>query len=172
MLRQEAGTLTVVGFVLAVGLVLASWGIYILEHEAQPEDFGSIPQSMWWAVVSITTVGYGDVVPVTTGGRFFASLAAIFGVGIAALPAGIMASGFTSEMRRREHAFRRALSQVLTDGEITEHEYQQLEQIREELGLSMDEAHSLYLDARRATLQTCPHCGEKLGLGLWLSNGD
>jgi voltage-gated potassium channel len=172
VLREEAGTLTVVGFMLAVGLVMASWGIYILEHEAQPAAFGSIPQAMWWAVVSITTVGYGDVVPLTTGGKFFASLTAILGVGIAALPAGILASGFTSEMRRREHAFRRALGIVMADGSISDHEHEHLDRIREELGLSADEAHSLYLDARRAMMQRCPHCHEPLHQGQWIPGGD
>jgi voltage-gated potassium channel len=164
VLRQESGTLLVVGFILIVILIMASWGIYILENEAQPEYFGSIPQSMWWAVISLTTVGYGDVVPLTTLGKFFTGIIALIGIGFAALPAGIMASGFSSEMRRREHAYNRALSSVLRDGKISRHETEELERVREELGLGEDEAHSLYLDARRNWMKhsKCPHCGKPL----------
>lgn len=164
VLKQESGTLTVVAFVLTVAVVLAAWGIFILEHEAQPEEFGSIPHALWWSVVSLTTVGYGDVVPLTAGGKIFASIIALLGVGMAALPAGILASGFTSEIRRRESAYSRALHMAMADGEVSTHEYQQLEEIRVELGLSKEEAHGLFLDARRAAqvLERCPHCGKHL----------
>ncbi|MEL7349461.1 MAG: potassium channel family protein, partial [Pseudomonadota bacterium] len=74
----------------AITLYLAAVGIYFFEHRAQPEDFGSIPQSLWWALVTLTTVGYGDAVPVTGGGRVFAGLVIIVGLGIVALPTALM----------------------------------------------------------------------------------
>ena len=119
---------------------------------------------MWWAVVSLTTVGYGDVVPMTTLGKLFSGVIAVVGIAIAALPAGILASGFSSEIRRRENAYRRALSLAMTDGKISDHEHDRLEAIREELALSEDEAHSLYLDALRLRVKRtpCPHCGKSL----------
>jgi len=162
VLKEEARTLVVVGFILVIILVVASWGIYLLEREAQPEEFASIPQAMWWAVVSLTTVGYGDVVPITPLGKLFSGVIALVGIGMAALPAGILASGFSSEMRRRENVYNRALSRVLADGIITEHESEELEKLREELDLSEDEAHGLYLDAHRTWMKwsKCPHCGK------------
>lgn len=164
VMQEEFRTLMVVGFLLLVVMVVASWGIYILESKVQPEHFGSIPQAMWWAVVSLTTVGYGDVVPITPVGKMFAGFIALLGIGMAALPAGILAAGFASEMRRREQRFNRALNMVLADGVITVHEKRELERLREELGLSEEEAHSLLLDARKSWLKhtKCPHCGKHI----------
>ncbi|MEJ8567046.1 ion transporter [Elongatibacter sediminis] len=164
VLIQEARTLILVAFLLLVILVFASWGIYLLERDVQPEAFGSIPRAMWWAVVSLTTVGYGDVVPVTGFGRAFAGLIALIGIGMAALPAGILASGFASEMRRREQAYSRALGRMLSDGSLTPDEARELERLREKLNLSEEEAHGLLMDANREWIRQlkCPHCGNAL----------
>jgi len=76
-------------------LTITSVGIYYAENEAQPEKFSSILSSMWWSVATLTTVGYGDLYPITTLGKFFGSLSAIFGVGLFAIPTAILASGFS-----------------------------------------------------------------------------
>ena len=90
----------------ALTLYLAAVGIYHFEHRAQPEAFGSIPESLWWAVATLTTVGYGDVVPVTAGGRVFTALVLVVGVGIVALPIGLigsaLAEGRAEAARERE----------------------------------------------------------------------
>ena len=75
--------------------------LYIVEHDAQPEIFSSIPSAMWWGVATLTTVGYGDAYPITPLGRFLGAIVAIMGVGMFALPAGILASGFAREMDKR-----------------------------------------------------------------------
>ena len=80
-------------FILFV-LIIISFFMYFAEREAQPDKFGSIPQAMWWGVATLTTVGYGDVVPITSLGKFLGGLFAIAGVAILALPAGILSSGF------------------------------------------------------------------------------
>lgn len=90
-------TLTIV----LVMLILASSLMYYVENEAQPEAFNSIPQTMWWGVATLTTVGYGDMYPVTGLGKLLGAFIAILGVGIFALPAGIIASGFDAEIKRR-----------------------------------------------------------------------
>jgi voltage-gated potassium channel len=74
---------------------LAACGIYFFEKDAQPEAFGSIPDAMWWAIVSLTTIGYGDVYPVTPGGKIFTALVALVGVGLIAIPSGLLASVLT-----------------------------------------------------------------------------
>jgi voltage-gated potassium channel len=83
-------------------LVASATLLHAAESEAQPDKFGSIPQSMWWAVVTMTTVGYGDVFPVTTIGKVFGSLVAFLGIGFFALPAGILGSGFLEESARKK----------------------------------------------------------------------
>ena len=83
-------------------LLFASTGIYFVEHNAQPDAFSSVPAAMWWAVATLTTVGYGDVTPVTILGKIFGGLVMIFGLGMFALPIGIMATGFSQETHRRE----------------------------------------------------------------------
>lgn len=87
--------------VMAIGIVLflllvTSSIMFELEHDAQPESFSSIPATMWWAVASLTTVGYGDIYPITPLGKMLAAVSAVLGVGLVALPAGILASGFSS----------------------------------------------------------------------------
>lgn len=74
-------------------LLVASSAMYFIEHEAQPEAFSSIPATLWWGVVTLTTVGYGDVFPVTPAGKFLAAVVAFLGIGLFALPASILASG-------------------------------------------------------------------------------
>lgn len=75
-------------------LIVSSCLLYFAEHEAQPEHFGSIPESMWWAIVTLTTVGYGDVYPITVAGKLLAAVIALLGIGMVALPTSILGSGF------------------------------------------------------------------------------
>ncbi len=92
-------------FLSASGIILymAAVGIYYFENEAQPEAFASVFHSMWWALTTLTTVGYGDVVPITAGGRLFAGLVLLVGLGVVAVPAGILASAL-AEARREAAA--------------------------------------------------------------------
>lgn len=89
-------------------LYLASVGIYYFENKAQPEAFRSVFDSMWWAVTTLTTVGYGDVYPITTGGRVFTTLILFLGLGVFALPAGLVASALSQVSRDDEARAREA----------------------------------------------------------------
>lgn len=80
-------------------LILSSSLLYLAEARAQPEAFGSIPRSLWWAIATLTTVGYGDVTPVTALGKVFAGFSAIAGIGLVALPAGVLAAAFSDAFR-------------------------------------------------------------------------
>jgi len=89
--------------IIMLGLtVITSTLAYLAEREAQPVDFGSIPAAMWWALTTLTTIGYGDVVPITPFGRVIGGLTMLFGVGVFALPVGILANGFAQEIHRRD----------------------------------------------------------------------
>ena len=88
--------------IMAGLLVLSASAIHFVEGPSQPEHFGTIPDAMWWAVATLTTVGYGDVVPLTTLGRIIGGVVMIFGLGMFALPIGIIATGFSQEIHRRE----------------------------------------------------------------------
>jgi voltage-gated potassium channel len=80
-------------FILFI-LVIISFVMFYVEHAAQPDKFSSIPATMWWGIATLTTVGYGDMVPITDLGKFLGGIFAIAGVGLLALPAGILSSGF------------------------------------------------------------------------------
>ena len=148
--------------ILLILIVFASAGIYLVEREAQPVAFGSIPQAMWWATITLTTVGYGDIVPITLAGKALGIVITILGVGFAALPAGIIASGFTVEMQNRRDEFRAKLMSSLTDGKLSRDEMRDIEQLRISLGLSLKESKSLIRLAGTGRLTHCPHCGEDL----------
>src|SRR4029079_9640030 len=88
--------------VMLIGLLFASTIIYFLEHRAQPDKFASIPDADWWALATLTTVGYGDIVPITPLGRIFGGVVMILGVCMFALPIAIIATGFSIESARHE----------------------------------------------------------------------
>lgn len=97
--RMKRDELVLAGSMMLTALVIASCVMYYVERPAQPEVFSSIPATMWWSVATLTTVGYGDVVPVTVLGRVIGSVISLLGIGFFALPAGILASGFSDVMR-------------------------------------------------------------------------
>ncbi len=87
--------ITLFMFVAAILIFLSATGIYYFENQAQPESFNSVFHSLWWAVVSLTTVGYGDVYPITMGGRIFTFFVLIVGLGVISVPAGLVASSLS-----------------------------------------------------------------------------
>ena len=91
-------------FVLMTLLIIASSLMYFAEHEVQPDVFPSIPSTMWWGIVTLTTVGYGDTFPITPLGQTIAAIIAILGIGMFALPAGILGAGFTEELEKTRNS--------------------------------------------------------------------
>jgi voltage-gated potassium channel len=117
-MREVRGELFVFGVIAALMLYVSAVGIYLFEHDAQPEVFTSILTSLWWAVASFTTVGYGDMVPVTLGGRLFTTLVLFIGLGIIAVPAAIVTTALLeAETNIRK---RRTFSQPKSDETNTE----------------------------------------------------
>lgn len=170
--KQEAETIISAIFILIILIIISSTGIYIVEGDVQPEEFGSIPRSLWWATVTLTTVGYGDVVPITTLGRMLGIVIVITGIGMAALPAGILASGFTSEIGRRRERFKAAIMSWIEEGTFSEHEGSDFTELRDQLGITRADAALMLREARaehrrskhhfghgQNHQQECPKCG-------------
>lgn len=161
--RDESSSLMAAFFIMAVVLILASCGIYLIEHDIQPDKFGSIPAAMWWAMATLTTVGYGDVVPVTPLGRFFGGVITLLSMGMVAIPTGLLASSFSEQLRKRRIMFSDAVHERLHDGQIDDDQAEYLENLRCKLGLSKQEANKAIkaqLSARSKHLY-CRHCGER-----------
>ena len=170
VIRKELRVLAAAVSVLVIVMVLAATGMYYIEQRAQPEAFGSIPAALWWAINTLTTVGYGDVTPITPLGKIFSGAITILGVGIFALPAGILASRLSEQLRLRRDTFRKHVMEVIADGSLSPHELSRLNQLRETLGLDDDQANLLIDIAQEYSQQNlrstpysyCPHCGKSL----------
>lgn len=168
VVRKEKNAFFASFFVLIVLMVISASGMYHLEHAYQPEAFSSIPEAMWWAMVTLTTVGYGDVTPVTALGKILGGFIIIGGVGIVALPAGIMASAFAEEMRIRRQSLSRNIDTALEDGVIDDHEMQHLVKRASELDIEHNDMLELIQMAHqsrsepKSNTKKCPHCGESL----------
>lgn len=161
--REESGSLIAAFFIMAVVLILASCGIYLIEHDVQPDKFGSIPAAMWWAMATLTTVGYGDVVPVTPMGRVFGGVITLLSMGMVAIPTGLLASSFSEQLRKRRMLFSDAVHECLHDDTLDDDQVEHLENLRCKLGLSKQEANKAIrsqLNHRTKNLY-CRHCGER-----------
>jgi voltage-gated potassium channel len=131
----RAGTQLLTTLAMALALVYVSAvALYFVEGVggAQQEGFASIPRSLWWAIVTLTTVGYGDVYPVTALGRVFAAIISLAGIGVVALPAGVFASAFSDELREREiKRLRDRVEEAEAEVEDLEDEVEELESARD-----------------------------------------
>ena len=174
VVEREKGSFQAVIFILLIMIVMAAAGVYVVENRAQPEVFSSIPASMWWAVVTLTTVGYGDVTPITSLGRFLGALITILGVGLAALPAGILANGLANELELRKQKLELKFRLLLQDADIDLiADDEKIDTLRKEVGLTTEQTQDILLQLIRERKEQkleqeknqycfCPHCGHKL----------
>ena len=123
-----------------LAIFLSSSLIYVFEQNVQPEHFGSIPDAMWWTVVTLTTVGYGDIVPMTVPGKFIATLTALMGVCVVALLTSIVATGFTNQVSMRRNQLEAEITSALSDGVISNAERTKIEDLRQRLNISEQDA--------------------------------
>ena len=143
VLKEEKQSFLAAMFLLTIAMLIASTGIYLFEKDAQPDKFSSIPEAMWWAIATLTTIGYGDVTPVTGMGKFFGAIIAIIGIGVVALPSGILASGFTDQLKRRQAKYENELSKALQDGVISSSERNKLTKIAKDMNLSEEQIKTM-----------------------------
>jgi voltage-gated potassium channel len=163
VLKQESSNIFSAFFVLMILIIIAATGMHIVEGENQ-SDFSTIPKAIWWATVTLTTVGYGDVVPLTGAGKIFGIIILISGIGMAALPAGILASGFTKEINRRKEKFKNQVLYFFADGVLDKKETQKLKKLAYDLGIPNQDMKAIIWEIKQMQLKVteihCPHCDE------------
>ncbi len=137
--RSFAATL----YLFFLAILISSSLIYVFEQNVQPENFGSIPDAMWWTVVTLTTVGYGDIVPMTVAGKLVATLTALMGVCVVALLTGIVATGFTNQVSMRRNQLEAEITSALSDGVISSAEREKIEDLRQRLNISEQDAKAI-----------------------------
>ena len=130
-------------YLFVIAFVLTSSLIYYAENEVQPEKFASIPDAMYWSLITLTTVGYGDVSPVTWIGKVISVATALMGVSVVALITGILANAFSNQIARRKMIFEDQIREALADGVVDAVEVRSLEQLRKDFGLSKQQADAL-----------------------------
>lgn len=164
VLKTKKSELMATVFTALVLMLMSATTIYYLETESQPEAFPSVPSAMWWSVISLTTVGYGDVVPITAAGKLLGCIVAFFGVGLFALPAGILGSGFVEEVNKaKERAAREEDSEgedeteeILGKQEIEVRKIQKLTEDAKETRETVDEMQSNQRDLVNLLNTMCP----------------
>ena len=136
-------------FIMLLLVVMTASLGYLFEHEAQPEKFENIPQSIYWAVITLASVGYGDISPVTPAGRAMTIVLALIGIGIFAIPAALLSSAFSDQLKMDREALVNKLYEMLADGNIDESEAEYIKQEAKRLHLSDEEVRVLIEKAKR-----------------------
>jgi len=131
-------------YLLAIALLFTSSGMYYAEKAVQPEDFSSIPQAMWWSIITLTTVGYGDVSPVTAFGKVIGAATAVLGVCTVALLTGLVANSFAAQISRRRAIFEAAVRKALEDGKLSSQEREVLDKLKDEYHMTREHADAIF----------------------------
>jgi voltage-gated potassium channel len=149
VVRREWQVIMAAVFVMMLLVVLTASMGYIFEHDAQPDKFENIPQSIYWAVVTLASVGYGDISPITPMGRLLTVILALMGIGIFAIPAGLLASAFTDQLRIEREAFKAKLLHAYhNEGKLDAKARAILAEETERLHLSPEDVKRLTDEAR------------------------
>ncbi len=164
VLSREARALAAASLAMVSLVLFAACLMFMLENEAQPQAFSSIAQSIWWAAVTLTTVGYGDITPITFGGKMLGIVIMVLGVGTVALPAAMLAARFGDEIQAQRDELEAKVAESLDDGVLDNAERAAVEKLGAELGLPaahvdkmIELQKQLHVDGKQ-----CPHCGKRL----------
>jgi voltage-gated potassium channel Kch len=143
VLTREWPVISAAAFIMVLLVVLTASLGYLFEHEAQPDKFENIPTSIYWAVVTLASVGYGDISPVTGPGRFMTVVLAFIGIGIFAIPAALLSSAFSDELVKERDALKRNIYEIMKDGHIDPTEMATIRNEANRLHLSVEEVNAL-----------------------------
>ena len=140
---REWPVMSASAFIMMLLVVLTASLGYLFEHEAQPEKFENIPQSIYWAVITLASVGYGDISPITPMGRAMTIVLALIGIGIFAIPAALLSSAFSDQLVKEREALKANLFEMLKDGHLDEEEANFIRQESKRLHLTTEEVNAL-----------------------------
>ena len=129
-IKHERSSFVAALYLFAIALFFSSAMMYVAENNAQPDKFKSIPETMWWSLITLTTVGYGDVSPLTPLGKIIGAVTAIMGVCVVALLTGIVANAFANQVATRKAILEAEVANALLDGEISDQEQAKIESLR------------------------------------------
>ena len=149
VIAREWPVMAASAFIMLLLVVMTASLGYLFEHEAQPEKFENIPQSIYWAVITLASVGYGDISPVTPAGRAMTIVLALIGIGIFAIPAALLSSAFSDQLKSDREALVNKLFEMLADGNIDEEEALYIKTEAKRLHLSDEEVKLLIEKAKR-----------------------
>ena len=135
VVSEQIPALSAAFFTTLTVTIFAASIIYLVEHEAQPDKFSSIPEATYWAIITLLSVGYGDITPITSLGKFVTMIISLMGLGLVALPAGILASGFQQKMQERSAQFKALVDARVRDGDLTDAERLELKLHAAAMGL-------------------------------------
>ncbi len=142
-LKREWPVIAASTFIMILLVVLTASLGYLFEHDAQPDKFENIPQSIYWAVVTLASVGYGDISPVTPVGRLMTMIMALVGIGIFAVPAAVLSTAFNDQLHKDRELMHNELMTFLKDGELSDDEYEHIMKAAAELHISKEEVELL-----------------------------
>ena len=143
VLVREWPVMSASAFIMMLLLVLTASLGYLFEHEAQPDKFENIPTAFYWAVITLASVGYGDISPITPVGRAMTIVLALIGIGIFAIPAALLSSAFSDQLVKERNALKANLLSMLKDGNLNEEEISIIRQEAKRLHLTIEEINAL-----------------------------
>lgn len=143
VIAREWPVISASAFIMILMVIMTASLGYVFEHEAQPEKFDNIPNSVYWAVITLASVGYGDISPVTAVGRFMTVVMALLGIGIFAIPAALLASAFGDQLHKEREMLKNNLRQMMKDGHLDETEIETLRSEAKRLHITIEELNTL-----------------------------
>ena len=162
VIKREWPVMSAAAFIMILLIVLTASLGYLVEHAAQPEKFENIPTAIYWAVVTLASVGYGDISPITPIGRVITVIMSLLGIGIFAIPAGLLASAFSDQLHKERESLKANILRMLGDGELDPEEVALLRSEAKRLHLTVEEMNSilevlqLEMESARKSLMQLP----------------
>jgi hypothetical protein len=143
VIAREWPVISASAFIMILMVIMTASLGYVFEHEAQPEKFDNIPNSVYWAVITLASVGYGDISPITPVGRFMTVVMALLGIGIFAIPAALLASAFGDQLHKEREILKKNLRDMMKDGHLDENEITLLRTEAKRLHITIEELNAL-----------------------------